>query len=54
MVYTMYVQCALCSVHMFVCKLGYGFRHMLMINGDKKVVSKQPFASFPKLNSLQF
>ena len=25
----------------------------LMINGDKKVVSKQPFASFPKVNSLQ-
>ena len=26
----------------------------LMIDGDKKVVSKQPFASFPKVNSLQF
>ena len=25
----------------------------LMIDGDKKVVSKQPFASFPKVNSLQ-
>ena len=24
-----------------------------MIDGDKKVVSKQPFASFPKVNSLQ-
>ena len=26
---------------------------VLMIDGDKKVVSKQPFASFPKVNSLQ-
>ena len=26
---------------------------LLMIDGDKKVVSKQPFASFPKVNSLQ-
>ena len=26
---------------------------ILMIDGDKKVVSKQPFASFPKVNSLQ-
>ena len=25
----------------------------LMIDCDKKVVSKQPFASFPKVNSLQ-
>ena len=25
----------------------------LMIDGDKKVVLKQPFASFPKVNSLQ-
>ena len=25
----------------------------LMIDGDKKVVSEQPFASFPKVNSLQ-
>ena len=25
----------------------------LMIDGDKKVVSKQPFASFLKVNSLQ-
>ena len=25
----------------------------LMIDGDKKIVSKQPFASFPKVNSLQ-
>ena len=25
----------------------------LMIDGDKKVVSKQTFASFPKVNSLQ-
>ena len=25
----------------------------LMIDGDKKVVSKQPFVSFPKVNSLQ-
>ena len=23
------------------------------MDGDKKVVSKQPFASFPKVNSLQ-
>ena len=26
---------------------------VLMIDGDRKVVSKQPFASFPKVNSLQ-
>ena len=29
------------------------FVNELMIDGDKKVVSKQPFASFPKVNSLQ-
>ena len=27
---------------------------MLMIDGDKKVVSKQRFASFPKVDLLQF
>ena len=27
--------------------------HILMIDSDKKVVSKQPFASFTKVNSLQ-
>ena len=31
----------------------YNCRAKLMIDGDKKVVSKQPFASFPKVNSLQ-
>ena len=31
----------------------YGSTCALMIDGDKKVVSKQPFASFPKVNSLQ-
>ena len=29
------------------------FYFILMIDGDKKVVSKQPFPSFPKVNSLQ-
>ena len=28
-------------------------KNALMIDGDKKVVSKQPFALFPKVNSLQ-
>ena len=29
------------------------YLNILMIDGDKRVVSKQPFASFPKVNSLQ-
>ena len=28
-------------------------KNALMIDGNKKVVSKQPFALFPKVNSLQ-
>ena len=32
---------------------GFSWQSMLMIDGDKKVVSKQSFTSFPKANSLQ-
>ena len=33
--------------------INFSTKDVLMIDGDIKGVSKQPFASFPKVNSLQ-